>query len=530
MSVKAIVESPHERPRTPPEEPLGPSEIRQDDLSVSRSIGLVAACLVLLGGLIIVVNWSGRTTAIGPGVASIMLVLGLLGLLFHASVDRELEFRQIYRVLGWAMLVVGAFLSFLPYPKNAGDMFSTGYLLMAVGLLFQIAPLRNETDPYWRNATQWILGGAGGIMAVFGLLGGFWFADSNKDFLLPIGLLVAVLGLVYLVACVVSKGISDNLSYRVGLGIGALGLLVFVLALVRSLWPGLFRSGPSSFLLPWGILLLGMGLCYLLVSVGLISESRLVAMTRRELGAFFYSPLAYLVLLGVVVCQWVDYVAALGELLRDRSSQEPIVGIFLFGIAPVFFVMFAVPALTMRLLSEERRTGTLEVTLTTPVNDVHIVLSKFFAAWLMYLLLWVPLGLYLIAFRIGVNKDFDYRPVLGFSLTAMVMGAMFVSMGLFFSSLTRNQVISGVMSFAGMLVLTMIFIFKQILAAPQDAMRGLPTPENGWVVVLRHVSYLDLWRDTVQGQILLRQFVFPVTVTILWLFLTTKVLEARKWL
>ncbi len=287
MSVKAIMEPPPERSQTRPDAVLGPSAIREDNLEFARMVGLVSACLVVVSGLILGMSWAGRSTmldrlGIGPGWAGFGLVLGLFGLLFHASVDRELEFRQTYRVLGWAMLLVGGFISILPYPKTAGDMFPIGFLLMLVGLFFQVAPLRNETDSYWRTMTQWVLGGVGGIMALVGLLGGFWFADSPKDFLLPTGLLLAILGLVYLAACVASKGISDDLSYRIGLAIGGLGVLVFVLALVRSLWPNLFRTGTSSFLLPWGLLLMGLGLLYAITSIGLVSENGVVVMTRAN--------------------------------------------------------------------------------------------------------------------------------------------------------------------------------------------------------------------------------------------------------
>src|SRR5262249_39653049 len=156
----------------------------------------------------------------------------------------------------------------------------------------------------------------------------------------------------------------------------------------------------SNFLLPWGLLLMAVSLTYVVVSIGLVSESRLVVMTRRELGAFFYSPMAYMILLGFAVCHWYSYYMT-GSRLITRPVEEPIVPNFILQWSSIFFVIFAVPALTMRLLSEERRTGTFEVTMTTPVEDLQVVLSKFFAAWLMYLLMWLPFAFYLIAFRVG---------------------------------------------------------------------------------------------------------------------------------
>ena len=201
---------------------------------------------------------------------------------------------------------------------------------------------------------------------------------------------------------------------------------------------------------------------------------------------------------------------------------EPIVPLFLLQWIAVFANVFVVPALTMRLVSEERRTGTLEVLLTTPVNEVGVVLSKFFAALLMYLVMWVPFGLLLVALRVGGGREFDYRPLLGFSVCLLITGANFVSMGLFFSSLTRNQIVSAVLTFTGMLTLTMVFLIKANMS------RG---PSSGAVgpTILEHISYIDIWINTLQGRMVPRYLLFHLTATILWLFGAVKVLDARKW-
>ena len=92
-------------------------------------------------------------------------------------------------------------------------------------------------------------------------------------------------------------------------------------------------------------------------------------------------------------------------------------------------IPFLVPALTMRLLSEEKRTGTLEVLLTAPVNEAAVVLSKFLACWLFFMLCWVPTGLYLIALRVEGGQPFDYRPLLSFYLAVGASGAAFIAIG-----------------------------------------------------------------------------------------------------
>src|SRR6202011_3337751 len=91
---------------------------------------------------------------------------------------------------------------------------------------------------------------------------------------------------------------------------------------------------------------------------------------------------------------------------------EPIVLPYIFDIIPVLMQMILVPVITMRLIAEEKRSGTLEVLLTAPVNESTVVIGKFLAAWLFYLLTWVPWWLYLIALRYMGGEPFDYRPIL----------------------------------------------------------------------------------------------------------------------
>ncbi len=94
-------------------------------------------------------------------------------------------------------------------------------------------------------------------------------------------------------------------------------------------------------------------------------------------------------------------------------------------------------------------------------------------------------------------------------------------MGVFFSSLTRSQVASGVLTFAGMLTLTLIFMVGGMLNSL--------SPGSAWVGVLKHMSYIDVWIDTLDGRLMPRQLIFFVSMTAVWLFISVKVLEARKW-
>jgi ABC-type transport system involved in multi-copper enzyme maturation permease subunit len=228
------------------------------------------------------------------------------------------------------------------------------------------------------------------------------------------------------------------------------------------------------------------------------------------------------VLFAFAIVHWLAYfLVVLNMLQTEASVPEPIVGRFFLQWLVVIGTIVAIPVLTMRLLSEEKRTGTLEVLLTAPVDEMAVVVSKFLAACIMYMVMWLPFGLFLIYLRIAGGSEFDYRPLFSFSIGLMATSAAFVSMGVFFSSLTRNQVASGMLTCAGMVALTIVFLVQSMLNSLM--------PSSAWVAVLKHVSYIDVWIDTLDGRLLPRQLLFFVSMTVVWLFGSIKVLEARKW-
>jgi ABC-type transport system involved in multi-copper enzyme maturation permease subunit len=485
--------------------------LRADDPGLPRTLGMIGAALVIFSGMGL---WFGR---IGVGWGTLTLATGVAGLLFHAAFDRDVQFRRLYLGFAYATLAVGVFLSFYPYPAKAGDQFRYAVPCASLALLFFLAFLRNEDDPFFRRVAQFTLGAAGLVMALVGLLGG----NVRGDFLLPYGLVLGLLGLVYLVAFVSSRGVSDDLAYRAALGVGLLGLLVLVIALVRSFLPP--PKDVVSYFQAYGVLLLGLGLLYALVAAALCSDHPLVVLTRRELGAFFFSPIAYLCLFGFCVASWTSYQNFLDGLInteRGNPPFEPIIRNYLFALFPVIVLIFVVPVLTMRLLSEEYSTGTLEVLLTAPVGDGAVVLSKFLAALITYLAVWLPFGLFLLAIPLAGGNPFDYRPLYSFGLAVLITGAGFVSMGLFFSSLTRSQIASAVLTFVGMMALTLVSFM-----AWQEQNRG----STAWEVSLSHLSYLQVWQNTLEGKITPKNLLFYPALTVLCLFLTVKVLESRRW-
>lgn len=526
MPSKAITQTPETRPgsswRNQPD--TGPSLIRRDDPKIARGIGFAAAAAIVFGGFAMALHSAGRVTPLGTGWAVFFLTIGIAGLLFHAAFDGDMQIRRVYMAFAYLCLVLGAFLCIVPYNKQPGALFGQGFMCLFLGLMFLLAFLRNEDDAWMRRLAESVIGGAGAVMALVGLAGG----NIRGEFLLPIGLLLALLGIIYLAAFVGSRGIGDDLAYRAGLGLGVLGALVFVVALGRSLLPPLFyrwhwtQTQPGDYFVPYGLLLMVLGLFYIAVSLLECSDWRWMVLTRRELGALFYSPVAYIVLFVFVVAHWLAYFLVVVRMwLSEASVPEPIVSQFILQWSAVISSIVAIPVLTMRLLSEEKRSGTLEVLLTAPVDQAAIVISKFLAACVMYLVMWLPFGLFLIYLRIAGGSEFDYRPLFSFTIGLTVTSAAFVSMGLFFSSLTHSQIASGVLTFAGMLALTLVFLVSGLLSSLM--------PASSWVTILKHISYIDVWIDTLDGRLLPRQLLFFASMTVVWLFGSIKVLEARKW-
>jgi len=224
------------------------------------------------------------------------------------------------------------------------------------------------------------------------------------------------------------------------------------------------------------------------------------------------------VLVGLAFVFWINYSQFISDLVASagRPRTEPIVSGYIVSIVPVFALMFAVPVITMRLVAEERRTGTLEVLLTAPVGETSVIVSKFLAALVYFFALVVPLGLFLVPVYTESREGFDYLPLLSFYVALLASGAAFVSMGVFFSSLTRNQIIAAALTFAGMVAyLSLVFIS--------------PKTSGPLKSVIDQFSFIDVWFSSLNGRLYLHNVLTYLSVTAFWLFLSVKVLEARKW-
>ena len=263
-----------------------------------------------------------------------------------------------------------------------------------------------------------------------------------------------------------------------------------------------------------------------------------ISLIRRELAAYFWSPVAYVVI-GV-------FLLALGllfhftlQLLTARGPigiEYPMLG--LFGNVGFWLIFWIIPPmLTMRLFAEERSTGTLEMLLTAPVRDGQVVLCKFIACWIFYLFLLAPTLLYLWVllnvhagnpnsrWPFGLSFGVDPWPAVTSYLGLVLAGAMFLSIGMWISSLVRSQIVAAMAT----LGLSLVFLLGGFLIL--GGFLSPPADSGEWSYrVLEFISVpLHFTRDFCRGLVDSRHLVLYVTVALACLFLSMKALESRQW-
>lgn len=246
-------------------------------------------------------------------------------------------------------------------------------------------------------------------------------------------------------------------------------------------------------------------------------------LVRRELGAYFLSPMAFLILLAFQVIAWFNFWELVDGLNRRQQSfsslRDPLNNYLAQSIPFWIGLLVAIPALTMRLLAEEKRSGTIETLLTVPVTEAEIVVSKWIAGVVMYLVLLLPFAIYLPFLYYQAKFYFDPGPLISLSLGLTTLGMMFVAIGLFFSSLTRNQIIAAIWTFA----VLFLFVFMTLLLYFYAAGQRLE-----WAEGIRFVAVLLQVQSFGMGRFDLRYVALHLSVSIFMLYLTVKVLEFRR--
>lgn len=191
------------------------------------------------------------------------------------------------------------------------------------------------------------------------------------------------------------------------------------------------------------------------------------ALFKKEFRSFWFSPLGWIIFAYVMLMQGVCLSTAM-KALADTPISENLVYVTYHTPNFWFFFLFLFPLITMRSFSEEERTGTLETLLTTPVETGHLVIAKFFSRLLFYLLLWIPGIIVFLSFSLITDLPTPFIKEVIFSthLYLFFLGAYFIALGCFASSLSANQIIAGILTI-GFLILQYFLGFVTVIWGDQ---------------------------------------------------------------
>jgi len=230
---------------------------------------------------------------------------------------------------------------------------------------------------------------------------------------------------------------------------------------------------------------------------------------QRELSSYFWSPIAYVVLTIFLIVSGVLFIL-FSFVPGGESSLRT-----LLGQQMPMILVFVVPMLTMRLLSEEYRSGTIETLMTAPISETDVVLGKFLGGLFFYCVLLAATVVYAVI--MSSFGRLDWGLLFCTYVGLILLGGLFVSIGLFFSACTPNQIVAVLSSFVVIGMFT--FLAHRIATETSGILR----------LVLHHLSIFDHYQDFARGLLDLNHVIFFVTTTGLFLFLSVKVLESRRW-
>lgn len=245
---------------------------------------------------------------------------------------------------------------------------------------------------------------------------------------------------------------------------------------------------------------------------------------KKELRSYFVSPIAYLLLAMFAVIFGFFFWNILGYFVRrgmesmmsgqmyPMNVNEQVIRPLLSNIGVVG--LFLIPLITMRLFAEEKKTGTIELLATSPVSDIEVILGKWGAAVLMYVGMLVLSGLnFIFLFKFGRP---DWKPLLIGYLGLLLQAGALLAIGTFISTLTKNQIIAGAVTFAICLLLWIL-----------EWVTGFDSSTSARVMA--YLSVITHFESFSKGLIDSKDAIFYVSLTFLALFLTTRSMESLRW-
>jgi ABC-2 type transport system permease protein len=248
-----------------------------------------------------------------------------------------------------------------------------------------------------------------------------------------------------------------------------------------------------------------------------------MAIAQRELNAYFSSPIGY-VLIGFFALLFGYFFYVPLYYFQEQSMQAGMnptqaMNINQMLIGPTFMnttvvMLFLFPLLTMRTYSEEKRSGTIELLLTSPLTDLQIILGKFTGAMLLYAAM---LSITLIHMGVlFIYGNPEWKPIATGYLGLLLMGGSFLSVGLFISSLTKNQIVAAMATFAVFLMLWVINWMSSFVGPTTQA-------------ILSTLSLTEHFDDFARGVIDTKHLIYYVSFIAFGLFLTMKSVDSERW-
>jgi ABC-2 type transport system permease protein len=254
--------------------------------------------------------------------------------------------------------------------------------------------------------------------------------------------------------------------------------------------------------------------------------SNILALAQKELKSYFSSPIAYIVIgVWALLYGWffygiLHYFVGASLQMNQMGMQGPqSVNVNQQLLRPLIqntliLILFLLPMITMRSYSEEKRSGTIELLLTSPLTDWQIILGKFLGAMGLYAaMIGVTLIHVAVLFKFG---NPEWKPIATAYFGLLLMGGCFISLGLFISSLTKNQIVAGMVTFAAFLLLWVITWIGSAAG---------PTGEK----ITQYLSIVDHYDDFGKGVIDTTHLIYYVSFITFGLFLTAKSVDSERW-
>jgi ABC-2 type transport system permease protein len=250
----------------------------------------------------------------------------------------------------------------------------------------------------------------------------------------------------------------------------------------------------------------------------------IITICSKEIKSYFVSPIAYLLmgLFGLIFGYFFYSASAYFVMagMRAQMGGGPVtMSVNEYVIAPLFgnasvVGLFLIPLISMRLFAEEKRSGTIELLMTSPVTDWQIVLGKWMGAVFMYICILLMAAANVALLFIWGNPD--WRPILTGFLGLLLQGATVLSIGTFISTTTKNQIIAGAATFS---ICLLLWVLSWVSSYN----------EAGWAQAIAYCSILTHFEPFSKGIIDTKDLVFYLSAIFLGLFLTTRSIESMRW-